>query len=83
MQNIDEYERQREIFILVKEKLIWLIKHKTLKAILRLWLQLREISRVRIIEFSDKMERRVDKREKIKLQRAYGECLGTWRRRRT
>ena len=33
--NKDEYERQKEIFILVV-KLIWLIKQKTLKAILRL-----------------------------------------------
>ena len=32
MKNIDEYERQREIFILVKEKLIWLIKAKDVKS---------------------------------------------------
>ena len=32
MKNIDEYERQREIFILVKEKLIWLIKAQDVKS---------------------------------------------------
>ena len=32
MRNIDEYERQREIFILVKEKLIWLIKAQDVKS---------------------------------------------------
>ena len=31
-ENIDEYERQREIFILVKEKLIWLIKAQDVKS---------------------------------------------------
>ena len=29
---IDEYERQKEIFILVKIKLIWLIKAKDVKS---------------------------------------------------
>ena len=40
----------------------------------------KRISRVRRIEFLRKTSRR---KRKIKLQRAYGECLGTWRRRRT
>ena len=68
----------------MKEKLIWLIKAQDVKSNFKALAAIkRKISRVRIIEFSVKMERRVDKREKIKLQRAYGECLGTWRRRRT
>ena len=78
----DEYERQK-IFILVKKKLIWLISKKTLKAILRLWTARNKISRVRIIEFFSKVKTSRKIERKIKLQRAYGGCLGTWRRRRT
>ena len=47
--NKDEYERQKKFILVVK--LIWLIKQKTLKAILRL-LNAKRISRVKIIEFS-------------------------------
>ena len=47
--NKDEYERQKKFILVVK--LIWLIKQKTLKAILRL-LNAKRISRVRNIEFS-------------------------------
>ena len=75
----DEYERQK-IFILVKIKLIWLIA-KNVKSNFKALKANNEIGRVKIIEFFRRKTSR--KREKIKLQRAYGGCLGTWRRRRT
>ena len=82
--NIIRRVRKAKKFILAKIKLIWLISkdvESNFKA-----LSCNEISRVRIIEFSvlkknEETSRQIER--KIKLQRAYGGCLGTWRRRRT
>ena len=59
----DEYERQK-IFILVKEKLIWLIKAQDVKSNFKALAAIKKkISRVRIIEFSKSDGKTSRKRE--------------------
>ena len=43
--------RKAKNFHISEIKLIWLIKQKTLKAILRLWLQLKKLAECKNIEF--------------------------------
>ena len=78
--NKDEYEKAKFSYLESKANLVnTSIRYRKKKA---KTLKLRtKISRVKRIEFLRK--RRVERKRKIKLQRAYGECLGTWRRRRT
>ena len=81
---IRRVRKAKEIFILAKVKLILVNKAKDVKSNFKALKLQDEISRVKIIEFSVlKNEETSRQIEKIKLQRAYGGCLGTWRRRRT